>query len=84
VPNKHQIDKKENQRVYEATQIQRGMERKIRSLKKRMIVAKASGDMEQAKAYRKALTEKQKQIEKFCKDNNLRRQTEREMVQEEY
>ena len=84
VPNKHQINEKENKRVYEATQIQRGMERKIRALKKRMIVAKASGDMEQAKAYRKALTEKQEQIAKFCKDNNLRRQTEREMVQEEY
>ena len=84
VPNKHQIDPEENKRVYEATQIQRGMERKIRSLKKRMIVAKASGDMEKAKAYRKALTEKQKQIDKFCKDNNLRRQTEREMVWEEY
>lgn len=84
VRNKHQIDPKENERVYEETKIQRGMERKIRSLKKRMIVAKASGDMERAKAYRKALTEKQKQIEKFCDENNLRRQTEREMVQEEY
>ena len=84
VPNKHQIDPEENKRVYEATQIQRGMERKIRHLKKRMIVAKASGDMEQAKAYRKALTEKQKEIAKFCEENNLRRQTEREMVQEEY
>ena len=84
VPNKHQIDEKENKRVYEATQAQRAMERKIRALKKRMTVAKASGDMEKAKVYRKALTEKQKQIEKFCKDNNLRRQTEREMIQEEY
>lgn len=84
VPNKYQINEKENKKVYEATQIQRGMERQIRKLKKRMIVAKASGDMDQAKAYRKALTEKQEQIAKFCKDNNLRRQTEREMVQEEY
>ena len=84
VPNPHQIDEKENKKVYEATQKQRAMERNIRALKKRMIVAKASGDMEQAKAYRKALTEKQKQIDQFCKDNNLRRQTEREMVQEEY
>ena len=84
VPNPHQIDEKENKKVYEATQKQRAMERNIRALKKRMIVAKASGDMEQANAYRKALTEKQKQIDKFCKDNNLRRQTEREMVQEEY
>ena len=41
-------------------------------------------DMEKAKEYRTKLTEQQKQIEKFCKDNNLRRQTEREMVQEEY
>ena len=84
VPNPYKVDPEENKRVYEATQIQRGMERKIRKLKKRLTVAKASGDMEQAKAYRKALTEKQKQIEKFCKDNNLRRQTEREMIQEEY
>lgn len=83
-PNPYKVDPKENKRVYEATQIQRGMERKIRKLKKRLTVAKASGDMEQAKAYRKALTEQQKQIEKFCKDNNLRRQTEREMIQEEY
>ena len=84
VPNKHQIDPKENEKVYRASQIQRGMERKIRHLKKRMIVAKASGDMEQAKAYRKALTDKQNEIAKFCEENNLRRQTEREMVQEEY
>ena len=84
VPNKHQIDQKENKKVYEATQIQRGMERKIRALKKRMIVAKASGDIEKTQEYRKALTEQQEQIAKFCKDNNLRRQTEREMVQEEY
>ena len=83
-PNPYKVDPKENKKVYEATQIQRGMERKIRALKKRLTVAKASGDIEQAKAYRKALTEKQKQIEKFCKDNNLRRQTEREMIQEEY
>ena len=84
VPNPHQIDEKKNKKVYEATQKQRAMEQNIRAIKKRLIVAKASGDMEQAKAYRKTLTEKQKQIEKFCKDNNLRRQTEREMVQEEY
>ena len=84
VPNPHQIDPKENQKVYEATQRQRAMERGIRATKKRLIVAKASGDVEKAKEYRKKLTEQQKQIDKFCKDNNLRRQTEREMVQEEY
>lgn len=84
VPNKNQIDEKENRKVYEATQAQRAMERQIRKLKKRMIVAKASGDIKQAKVYREALTKQQEQIAKFCKDNNLRRQTEREMVQEEY
>ena len=84
VPNPHQIDEKENRKVYEATQKQRAMERNIRAIKKRLIVAKASGDMEQAKAYRKKLTQKQAEIEKFCKKNGLRRQTEREMVQEEY
>ena len=84
VPNPHQIDEKENRKVYEATQKQRAMERNIRAIKKRMIVAKASGDAAQAKEYRKRLTQKQAEIEKFCKDNGLRRQTEREMVQEEY
>ena len=84
VPNPHQIDEKENRKVYEATQKQRAMERNIRAIKKRMIVAKASGDADKAKAYRKKLTEKQAEIEKFCKKNGLRRQTEREMVQEEY
>ena len=84
IPNKHKVDPKENKKVYEASQKQRAMERGIRATKKRMIVAKASGDAEKAMEYRKKLTEQQKQIEKFCKDNNLRRQTEREMVQEEY
>ena len=84
VPNPHQIDEKENRKVYEATQKQRAMERNIRAIKKRLIVAKASGDIDKAKEYRKSLTQKQAEIEKFCKDNGLRRQTEREMVQEEY
>lgn len=84
VPNPYKVDPKENKRVYEATQRQRAMERGIRATKKRLTVAKASGDMEKAKEYRTKLTAQQKQIEKFCKDNNLRRQTEREMVQEEY
>lgn len=84
VPNPHQIDEKENRKVYEATQKQRAMERNIRTIKKKLIVAKASGDTDLAKAYRKKLTQKQAEIDKFCKDNGLRRQTEREMVQEEY
>ena len=84
VPNPHQIDEKENKKVYEATQKQRAMERNIRAIKKRMIVAKASGDTEKAKEYRTKLTQKQTEIEQFCKKNGLRRQTEREMVQEEY
>ena len=84
VPNPHKVDPEENKKVYEATQKQRAMERGIRATKKRLIVAKASGDTEKAKEYRTKLTAQQKQIEKFCKDNDLRRQTEREMVQEEY
>ena len=84
VPNPHQIDEKENRKVYEATQKQRAMERNIRTIKKKLIVAKASGDKDLVKAYRKKLTQKQAEIDKFCKDNGLRRQTEREMVQEEY
>ena len=84
VPNPHQIDEAENRKVYEATQKQRAMERNIRAIKKRLIVAKACGDTEKAKEYRTKLTQKQAEIEQFCKDNGLRRQTEREMVQEEY
>lgn len=83
-PNPYKVDPEENRKVYEATKKQRAMERKIRATKKRLIVAKASGDMEKAKEYRTKLTAQQKQIEQFCKANNLRRQTEREMVQEEY
>lgn len=84
VPNPHQIDEEENRKVYEATQKQRAMERNIRAIKKRLIVAKASGDKDLTKAYRQKLTQKQAELEKFCKKNGLRRQTEREMVQEEY
>ena len=84
VPNPHQIDEKENKKVYEATQKQRAMERNIRAIKKRLIVAKASGDKDLTKEYRKKLTAKQAELEQFCEKNGLRRQTEREMVQEEY
>lgn len=84
VHNPHQIDLEENKKVFAAQQKQRAMERGIRATKKRMIVAKSSGDTDKAKEYRKELTARQKAIEEFCKKNNLRRQTEREMVQEEY
>ena len=84
VHNPHQIDEEENRRVYEATQRQRAMERNIRAIKKRLIVAKASGDTSTLKEYRNRLAEKQAELDLFCKNNGLRRQTEREMVQEEY
>lgn len=84
VPNQYEVDPKENKRVYELSQKQRAMERSIRATKKRLIVAKASGDLDAVKGYRKKLTEKQNTLEAFCKKHKLRRQTEREMVQEEY
>ena len=73
-------DEKENKKVYELTQKQRAMERKIRQLKKQKAVANACGDNESLKKLNEQITAKSKEIEAFCKANNLVRDFTRENI----
>ena len=79
-PNPIQYDEEENKRVYELTQKQRAMERKIRQLKKQKAVATACNDNESLKKLNAQITAKSNEIEAFCKANNLVRDFTRENI----
>ena len=88
----HKINSDENKKVYEDTQKQRAMERSIRATKRKLIVKQqqinsdSTPDSEKEKlrseydrmAFR--LTEKSKAYNKFCQDNNLVAQYDRNKV----
>lgn len=90
--DEHKIDSDENKKVYEDTQKQRAMERSIRATKRKLIVKQqqiASDSIPDSKkeklkseydrmAFR--LTEKNKAYNKFCQDNNLVAQYDRNKV----
>ena len=80
VPNPIQYDEKENKKVYELTQKQRAMERKIRQLKKQKAVATACDDNESLKRINKQIEAKSSEIAAFCKANNLVRDYTRENI----
>ena len=80
IPNPIQYDEKENKKVYELTQKQRAMERKIRQLKKQKAVANACGDNESLKKLNEQIRAKSSEIDAFCKANNLVRDFTRENI----
>lgn len=80
IPNPIQYDEKENKKVYELTQKQRAMERKIRQLKKQKAVANACGDNESLKKLNEQIRAKSNEIDAFCKANNLVRDFTRENI----
>lgn len=79
-PNPIQYDPKENKRVYELTQKQRAMERKLRQLKKQKVVATVSNDNESLKKLNEQIKAKSNELEAFCKENNLVRDFTRENI----
>lgn len=83
VPNPIQYDEEENRRVYELSQKQRAMERKMRRLKKQQAAAKAMGDSETAKKLNKDIQAQSDAIQAFCDENGLRRDHGRELVSEQ-
>ena len=83
VPKRKTFTDEENKKAYELSQKQRALERQMRTLKKRHAAAKAIGDKETAQALKKKITAKSDEIDKFCKDNNLRRDYSRELVFEQ-
>lgn len=79
-PNPIQYSEKENKRVYELTQKQRAMERKLRQFKKQLAVAIASDDNESVKKLNKQIEAKSSEIQAFCEANNLVRDFTRENI----
>lgn len=82
-PNPIRFNEEENRRVYELTQKQRVMERRMRQLKKEQAAAKEIGDKETVKKLNKKISEQSTKIDEFCKKNNLRRDHSRELVKEQ-
>lgn len=82
-PNPIRFDEEENRRVYELTQKQRAMERRMRQLKKEQAAAKAIGDEETVAKLKAEILDQSNRIDDFCKENGLRRDHSRELVQEQ-
>lgn len=82
-PNPINFSEEENRKAYELSQQQRKLERDMRKLKKKKAAAKASGDKETEKKLREKIKLKSDEIDKFCEDNKLKRDYNRELVTEQ-
>ena len=72
---------KENEKIYEQTQQQRGLERKLREEKRDLLMAKEMGaDADEIKALRAKCRETSDDIDKFCEETGLPRRQNREGV----
>ena len=82
-PNPIRFNEEENRRVYELTQKQRAMERRMRQLKKEQAAAKAIGDEEAVAKLKAEILDQSNRIDNFCNENDLRRDHSRELVKEQ-
>lgn len=72
---------KENEKIYEQTQQQRGLERKLREEKRDLLMAKEMGaDADEIKALRAKCRETSDGIDRFCEETGLPRRQNREGV----
>ena len=72
---------KENEKIYEQTQQQRALERKLREEKRDLLMAKEMGaDADEIKALRAKCRETSDDIDKFCEETGLPRRQNREGV----
>lgn len=72
---------KENEKIYEQTQQQRGLERKLREEKRDLLMAKEMGaDADEIKALRERCRQTSDDIDKFCEETGLPRRQNREGV----
>ena len=75
------LPEKENEKIYEQTQQQRGLERKLREEKRDLLMAKAQGAPdEEIKALRAKCRETSNDIDTFCEETGLPRRQNREGV----
>lgn len=82
-PNPINFSEEENRKAYELSQQQRKLERDMRKLKKKKAAAEAMGDKETAKKLKEKIKLKSDEIDKFCEDNKLKRDYNRELVTEQ-
>lgn len=82
-PNPIRFDEEENRRIYELSQQQRAMERRMRRLKKEQAAAKAIGDEETVAKLKAEILDQSNRIDNFCNENGLRRDHSRELVKEQ-
>ena len=67
-------------KTYQATQMQRAMERRVRKLKQGLEMAKAADNTELQMQYQKLVTRENRQLKNFCEATGLPRQRFRERV----
>ena len=72
-----QYDSEENQKEYDLQQRQRTLERRIRKTKSKVMGYQASGDEEKYQRNAALLQRQNAEYNQFCKDNNLKKQSER-------
>lgn len=82
-PNPARFSEEENKKAYELSQRQRAYERKIRNIKRRQAAAKACGDKDAEKEFKRKFTAASQEYDAFCEANNLRRDYGRELVAEQ-
>lgn len=80
VRNPIQVNEQDNKKAYNLSQKQRYLENQVRKYKKRINLAKVTNDEELLNKSKKKLKLKQKQLNKFVIDHNLRRDYGREYV----
>lgn len=67
-------------KTYQATQMQRAMERQVRKLKQGLEMAKAADDPQLQVQYQKLATAENRRLKSFCESTGLPRQRFRERV----
>lgn len=67
-------------KVYEATQMQRALERNLRKLKQGLELAEVSGNAETQSEYKKMINNANRELKQFCEATGLPRQRFRESV----
>ncbi|MCM3223341.1 phage minor capsid protein [Bacillus cereus] len=74
------VNQVENKRVYELTQEQRRLERRVRAAKRRLISSENLGNEEMIQKDKQLVRDCQKAIREFVREHNLTRQYNREKI----
>lgn len=78
--SKLKLTTKENERIYEQSQQQRGLERSIRAAKREQVKWEAAGDKEMARQWGAKVKDRQAAMRGFIKDTGRTRRGDREQI----